>query len=239
MEAIVIKNLEFTWKEGVKPILSIDEFSLKQGSRLFIQGPSGSGKSTLLGLLSGILTPQKGSISLLGTPLNSLTSNARDQFRANHIGYIFQMFNLLPYLNVLDNVILPCQFSSIRSDKIGNSEKALKAEALRLLETLGLRDSELLNKPVTELSLGQQQRVAACRALMGSPEILIADEPTSALDANAQGDFLRLIGEECANNNITLVFVSHDERLAHQFDLVAHLKNGTLDINAKESVSKA
>ena len=230
MDTVVIKNLEFRWEPSAAPILTIDYLELKKNSSLFLQGPSGSGKSTLLSLLAGILVPQSGTVEMLGQSIHQLSSKERDRFRADHVGYIFQMFNLLPYLSVLENVTLPCSFSRSRYKKLGNSDKAVEEEALRLLNKLGFSDEQFLNKPVTELSLGQQQRVAACRALMGSPEILIADEPTSALDADAQENFLTLLNEECQKNDITLIFVSHDERLAPQFDQIAKLRDGTITV---------
>lgn len=237
MEAIVIKDLEFKWEKASAPILSIDRLELKAKSSVFLQGPSGSGKSTLLSLLSGILIPQSGSITILGQSINALSGKERDKFRADHIGYIFQMFNLLPYLSVIENVTLPCSFSKKRSEKVGSSKDDISKEAIRLLNKLGFTTDEMLNKPVTELSLGQQQRVAACRALIGGPEILIADEPTSALDADAQQDFLDLLSEECQRNDITLIFVSHDERLSKQFDTVAKLNNGTISMDSNTAAT--
>lgn len=228
MDAIRIENLKFKWPDANDILLDIDHLNLEKNTSLFIQGKSGSGKSTLLSLLAGILTPNSGNIKILGQNLNDLKSKNRDVFRAHHIGYIFQMFNLLPYLNVIENVILPCRFSRRRAEKIGSSEKDVEIEARRLLKSVGLSDHEILNKRPTELSLGQQQRVAACRALIGSPEILIADEPTSALDAHSQIDFLKLLLEECSNNQATLIFVSHDDRLASNFTKVAHLDNGKM-----------
>jgi putative ABC transport system ATP-binding protein len=147
------------------------------------------------------------------------------------------MFNLLPYLSVVENVTLPCDFSKYRRHKIGSSKDDVQNEAMRLLDKLGFTTSEMLNKSVTELSLGQQQRVAACRALIGSPELLIADEPTSALDAAAQEDFLALLNEQCHNNDITMIFVSHDERLSGQFDQVARLKNGRVELNSTKNAT--
>lgn len=231
MIAVEIKDLEFKWDAESESILKIDRLQIQQGSSLFLQGPSGSGKSTLLSLLSGILVPQYGIIKILGRSINEMSGQERDRFRADHIGYIFQMFNLLPYLSVIENVTLPCSFSKHRHNKIGSSSSDVSNEAVRLLNKLGFNSENMLNKPVTELSLGQQQRVAACRSLMGGPEILIADEPTSALDADTQGDFLSLIAEECQKNNTTLIFVSHDERLSSQFDTVARLKNKTLQMD--------
>jgi putative ABC transport system ATP-binding protein len=233
MLTVNIKDLSFSWNTTGAPLLSIEQLTIKTGEKLFLQGASGSGKSTLLSILSGILLPQSGQIELLGTSISQINGKARDRFRADHIGYIFQMFNLLPYLNVVENVTLPCHFSKHRFQKVGKTQKDIDREAIRLLDKLGLSHKDLLSKPVTELSLGQQQRVAACRALIGSPELLIADEPTSALDADAQENFLELLSEECSKNNITLVFVSHDERLASQFDSVVRLHKGKLTFDTQ------
>jgi len=180
-------------------------------------GPSGSGKTTLLGLLAGILKPQRGSVTVLGTDITTLHSIARDRFRADHIGFIFQMFNLIPYLSVVENIILPCHFSALRKKRALEHSSDLKSEALRLLTRLNLHDEQLLKKPVVELSIGQQQRVAAARALMGAPELLIADEPTSSLDSDHRQAFINLLFEECKASTTTLVFVSHDTSLAGLF----------------------
>jgi putative ABC transport system ATP-binding protein len=180
---------------------------------LFLHGPSGSGKSTLLNLIGGVLLAARGSVSLLGQPLGELSASRRDAFRADHLGFIFQQFNLIPYLSVLDNVLLPCRFSARRAKRI--SEPG--AEARRLLSALDL-DPALLSRPAAELSVGQQQRVAAARALIGQPEILIADEPTSALDAERQSAFVELLLNEARQAGSAVVFVSHDLRLATHFE---------------------
>ena len=146
--------------------------------------------------------------------MNGLKGSAKDKFRADHIGFIFQQFNLVPYLSVLENVTLPCHFSKSRQSKSDN----LDAQALHLLNDLGMAEDKLLNKSVTELSVGQQQRVAAARALIGNPEIIIADEPTSALDSDARETFIELLFQECQQSNSTLLFVSHDRSLAKLFD---------------------
>ncbi|MDF4850127.1 ATP-binding cassette domain-containing protein, partial [Vibrio parahaemolyticus] len=160
-----------------------------------------------------------GSLSVLDTDLASLSASQRDRFRANHIGYIFQQFNLLPYLNVLENVLLPCQFSKIRRDRahLGASSQTLDEQAQALLERLHL-PNELHTRPVSELSIGQQQRVAAARALIGHPELVIADEPTSALDYDNRKAFIELLMEQANQANATLVFVSHDPTLEPLFD---------------------
>jgi len=212
---INLTNLSFAWSNDV--ILDISSLTIKQGEHLFIEGPSGSGKSTLLSLLAGVLTPQQGDICILDQPLHLLTASQKDVFRADHIGFIFQQFNLLPYLNVLDNITLPCSFSQNRKNKALQNSPSLQAEAIRLLNALGLTDPELLQRSVNELSVGQQQRVAAARALLGSPEILIADEPTSALDSDTRAAFIELLFTECEKAGITLVFVSHDTSLKSHF----------------------
>lgn len=213
-----VENLQFSWKAGSPPILDIGEFTVEAKERVFLQGPSGCGKTTLLGLIGGVLNASAGELSVLGTSLNQIKGKKRDAFRVAHIGFIFQMFNLLPYLSVVENVCLPCQFSKERKKRALENSGSLKAEAIRLLADLGLEGDHLLSRSVHAFSVGQQQRVAAARALMGSPELVIADEPTSALDADARGAFLELLFKECESFGSSLIFVSHDSGLAHFFD---------------------
>jgi putative ABC transport system ATP-binding protein len=220
---IEVRNLEFRWRDGMPAILDVAALSLGRGERLFIKGASGSGKSTLLSLLGGVITPQRGEITVLGRELNTLSGAQRDHFRADHIGFIFQMFNLLPYLPVLENVVLPCRFSRLRRDRAAKRGGSLEAEARRLLTDLDLGSEQVLSAPVTVLSVGQQQRVAAARALIGGPEILIADEPTSSLDADRREAFLNLLLRECEAQRISLVFVSHDASLERLFDRAVSL----------------
>ncbi|MFM8845514.1 MAG: ATP-binding cassette domain-containing protein [Gammaproteobacteria bacterium] len=217
--AIRARDLLFAWP-GKAPVIDIEQFSVARGERVFLRGPSGSGKSTLLGLLGGVLTPARGEVSLLGTEISALSASARDRFRGEHLGFIFQMFNLIPYLSVLENVLLPADFSPARAARVGDD---LQAEGRRLLAALGLGANDLFGRPVTELSIGQQQRVAAARALLGKPEIIVADEPTSSLDHDAREDFLQLLMSECRTQGSTLLFVSHDTSLGHLFDRVVSL----------------
>lgn len=209
---IHLEALQFTWPGAAHPTLDIPEFKLAKAERLFLHGPSGSGKSTLLSLLTGIHLPQSGRIQILGQNLAQLSGPKRDRFRADHLGYVFQQFNLLPYLSVLDNVLLPCQFSSLRRQRAGDA----RAQALHLLTRLDLHRH--LHQPVSALSVGQQQRVALARALIGAPEILIADEPTSALDAERRGAFIDLLFECAEEHQTAVLLVSHDPQLAAQFD---------------------
>lgn len=212
---IKIDQLRFAWDKS--DIINIPELQIKQGEHLFIEGPSGSGKSTLLNLIAGVITPQHGQIQILEQSLKALSTSQKDSFRADHIGFIFQQFNLIPYLSVLDNVTLPCSFSARRREKVLAKQTSLEQEALRLLKTLGIDSPELIQRSVNELSVGQQQRVAAARAILGSPEIIIADEPTSALDTEHQQAFIQLLFDECKKAGITLIFVSHDKALKSLF----------------------
>ena len=212
-----VTDLQFAWP-GQPVLLDIPAFSLQAGERLFLKGPSGSGKTTLLGLLGGVHQPQQGAISLLGQSLRQLSSLRRDRFRADHTGYLFQQFNLLPYLSVLDNVTLPCRFSALRRERALRQQPTLDTAAEHLLRELGLSDATLHQRSAGALSIGQQQRVAAARALIGSPELVIADEPTSALDADSRDAFLKLLFDECEQMGSRLLFVSHDTSLATRFD---------------------
>jgi putative ABC transport system ATP-binding protein len=213
--AIDLAQVGFGWR-GAGRLLEIDRLVIERGERIFLRGPSGSGKSTLLGLIGGVLVPTRGSVRLLGTDIAGLNASARDRFRGEHLGFIFQMFNLIPYLTVLENVLLPAQFSRTRRERIAAG--ALRSEALRLLGALGLSGGELLERNVTQLSIGQQQRVAAARAMLGRPAIVIADEPTSALDADTRAGFVELLMNECRALGATLLFVSHDTSLGTLFD---------------------
>ena len=215
---IGIDDLSFNWSAGLDPLLEIEQLEIQAGEKLFIEGPSGSGKSTLLNLLAGVLVPQRGEVRILGKKMTTTGSADRDRFRADHIGVIFQMFNLIPYLSVTENVTLPCRFSKKKYNKITERGEEPAGEAHRLLRALSLADPELIRRPVTDLSVGQQQRVAAARALIGAPDIVIADEPTSSLDAGHREAFIKLLFQECEQAGTTLVFVSHDGSLSRFFD---------------------
>ena len=220
---IALSELRFRWRAQGPETLRIDALEVAAGERLFVEGPSGSGKSTLLGLLAGVNQPQQGRIQVLGERLDQLSPTARDRFRADHIGYLFQLFNLIPYLGILDNVTLPARFSRHRRARALARSPSLVAEAKRLLTHLDLDQRALARQAVSELSIGQQQRVAAARALFGSPALLIADEPTSSLDADRRRAFLELLFAECAETGSTLIFVSHDASLEGLFDRTLRL----------------
>ena len=217
--------MRFAWRSDLEPVLHIDHMQIDQGERVFIVGPSGGGKSTLLSLFAGVVVPQQGTVTVKDCRLDALNGAERDRFRADNIGFIYQMFNLIPYLSVVENVTLPCRFSSRRRDRASARSSGYVNEALRLLNHLGMDEAAVIDKPVIDLSVGQQQRVAAARALIGTPDILIADEPTSSLDANRREAFIQLLFNECNRKDTTVVFVSHDTGLENLFDRTIRLSD--------------
>lgn len=216
-QAVLLENCTFCWPGQQEEPLRIPLFCVGKGETVFLSGPSGGGKSTLLSLISGILQPTSGSVRVNGTRVDALPRFARDSFRGDTIGLIFQQFNLVPHLSMLDNVLLPCRFSPKRATRATEKDGSPEQSAQRLLERLGL-GPELWRKSVARLSVGQQQRVAAARALVGSPPLVMADEPTSALDAERRADFLHLLLRESAEAGSSLLFVSHDLSLADFFE---------------------
>lgn len=197
--------------------LAVDRFCLARRERLLLVGPSGSGKSTLLSLVCGVTSARSGRVTVLGHDLASMTGAARDRFRAAHVGIVFQMFNLLPYLSAVDNVLLPLSFAPGRRERASPADATARA----LLARLGV--AEIADETAGKLSVGQQQRVAVARALIGSPEIVVADEPTSALDRDSQGAFLDLLFDEVGRAGAALLMVSHDRGLRTRFDRVVAL----------------
>ena len=217
-EAILeINDLRFAWPRVRELCLDIGALRVATGEAVFLHGPSGCGKSTLLSLMAGVLLPQQGSILLGGKNWAGMRASRRDRYRVEQVGYIFQQFNLLPYLSVLDNVMAPCRFSTLRQSSAMQQAGSVRAAAEFWLDGMGL-ETKLWNTPASNLSVGQQQRVAAARALIGKPALVIADEPTSALDENRRNDFLNLLLSACRAANSALVFVSHDQRIAERFE---------------------
>ena len=210
---VELSGVRYRWPRASDDSLAVPAFTVARGERVFVRGPSGSGKSTLLSLIAGILIAREGHVRFMGRDWAALSGAARDGYRADHIGYVFQQFNLLPYLSVLDNAVLACRFSALRAERAGDA----KREAGRLLERAGLPPS-LWQRNATELSVGQQQRVAAVRALVGRPELVIADEPTSALDESLRDTFMQVLMDDCKEAGSALLFVSHDPRLAAGFE---------------------
>ncbi|MFK7962938.1 MAG: ABC transporter ATP-binding protein [Burkholderiaceae bacterium] len=213
-----LNEVRFGWKAGDPDLIRLDHFTLAAGEKVFVSGPSGCGKSTLLSLIGGVAQPRSGSVEVLGENITTMSTAQRDRFRADHLGIIFQLFNLVPYLTILENVLLPCRFSPRRRRFAIANSHSLEQEAGRLLEHLELDLAELGRRPVVELSIGQQQRVAVARALIGSPDLIIADEPTSALDEGSSERFIELLIEQSDVNGSGIIFVSHDQRVAELFE---------------------
>lgn len=211
-----IQQLSFRWPTQTEPCLLIDDFSVAKGETVFLHGPSGSGKSTLLSLMAGVFLPQQGQVRIDGHAWSDWRASARDGYRAQKLGYIFQQFNLLPYLSVQDNVLLPCRLSAPRAQAALQQHASLDAAAEHWLAAMGIPQNNW-QQAARALSVGQQQRVAAARALIGSPALIIADEPTSALDENRRDAFMDLLLSACQAANSSVIFVSHDQRLAERF----------------------
>jgi putative ABC transport system ATP-binding protein len=222
--SIQLSNIKFSYPNAShKSVLNIEQWSVNDGDKLFIYGSSGCGKSTLLNIISGILCPSAGSISVLGEPLDKMSSSQRDRFRANNIGYVFQQFNLISYLNAKENIALASHFSK------RNKTESLDNKITTLLEALEVNEDDW-SRPTSMLSIGQQQRIAIARAFINSPKLLIVDEPTSSLDEPSRDKFLSLLTTLCDVNQTTLLFVSHDIRLKSHFDVVQNFT----DINNEE-----
>ena len=216
--AVELSDLRFSYRAG-RDVLAIDHLSIARGETVFLHGPSGSGKTTLLGVLAGVLSATSGHVKVLGMDFATMTSGARDAFRARHLGYVYQMFNLIPYLSVRDNILLPVRLDEGRRARLGATTIGDAVGEIASQLDIG----ELLDAPIAELSVGQQQRVAAARALIGQPEVVIADEPTSALDTDRREQFLQLLFASCRKAQATLIFVSHDHTLMPLFSRTVEL----------------
>lgn len=234
-QAIAISDLSFSWQTSSQPLLDIPELVLSEGESLFLRGASGSGKSTLLNLIAGVQTGYTGRIQVCGEALETLSTRRRDQLRADHIGLIFQQFNLLPWLSPLENVVLGCGFSKQRRQQAINQDGSPEAQAQRLLAELGLGSVAGEKRATATLSIGQQQRIAAARALIGNPPLIIADEPTSSLDSEHRDRFIELLLTECHHSGAALLFVSHDQALSRHFDRAVSLES--LNQTVRESSS--
>lgn len=209
--ALQIKNLKFSYQQH--EILDIHELQMKTGEMVFLFGPSGSGKSTLLELIAGVLKPNSGELVVQGQDISRLNLTELDHYRAQNIGYIFQSFNLIPFLSVIENIQLPFLFQ----------KKDFDLQSLDyLIERLGLE--KFVNRSVSQLSVGQQQRVAVARALLKKPKLILADEPTSALDYDHRENFLKLLFELCRQERTNVLFVSHDRSIEKHFDRAINLR---------------
>ena len=212
-----VEHLEFRHREQASPALALDRLVLGRGERLFVHGPSGSGKSTLMSLLAGVRIADRGRIALLGHDWREVGAGSRDRRRGDHVGYVFQQFNLLGWLTVLENVCLPCRFSARRATQAARRSGSIEDDARQWLDALAIRP-EYWSRPAATLSVGEQQRVAAARALIGEPELLLADEPSSALDSDRRDAFMTMLLDACTQSGSALVFVSHDRSLRGHFE---------------------
>ncbi|MEM0929150.1 MAG: ATP-binding cassette domain-containing protein [Pseudomonadota bacterium] len=210
-----MEEVRFRYREDADHQFILDQLSVRREETVLLTGESGAGKSTVLGLLCGVLAASAGSIMVGGHTISGQSGSKRDRIRADHIGYIFQSANLLPYLSPTDNVLLAGQFAKARAGKAGTSPDARRAHAEALLDRLGVGS---ITRSASTLSVGQQQRVAAARALFGSPDLLVADEPTAALDNHNRDRFFELFLSEAKKNGAGALVVSHDTSVVPLFD---------------------
>ena len=217
---VQLTGVQFSYEiDCQRQLLDIGYWEVKRGERILIHGPSGAGKTTLLHIMSGLLTCTRGEVSVMDQRLDQMSVQQRDQFRANNIGCVFQRFNLIPYLNAIDNIGLARSFSA-------GGSGPWRDEATALLSALMIDRGDWA-KPTSNLSMGQRQRVAIARALINSPALLIADEPTSSLDSENRDNFLSLLMELIGKRDMTLIFVSHDMALAEHFTRLEALSDIT------------
>jgi putative ABC transport system ATP-binding protein len=217
-DTIRIDDARFRWPGQAGFALSVPDFALRAGETVLLLGESGSGKSTLLSLICGTTVADTGAVNIAGSDLTTMSGGQRDRFRAEHIGVIFQQFNLLPFGTVADNILLPLRFAPERSARA----RPARETADGLCGALGL-PKDILGQRAGRLSVGQQQRVAVARALIGRPPLIVADEPTSSLDAGSQAAFLEVLFAQCAAHGTSLLMVSHDPRLGDRFDRVVQM----------------
>ncbi|MDR1993139.1 MAG: ABC transporter ATP-binding protein [Nitrososphaerota archaeon] len=213
-------NVKKTYMLGKVPVEALRGVNLRveQGDFVSILGPSGSGKSTLLNLIGALDKPTSGTLRIDGVDIGKLNDNQLANLRI-HIGFVFQFFNLIPRLNARDNVELPMSISNI-----GKAER--KKRAIELLETVGLK--ERMNHKPAELSGGQQQRVAIARALANNPKFLLLDEPTGNVDSKTASDVLGLIQKLNKEQHVSIIMVTHDEKLAHQANRIVKVFDGEI-----------
>ena len=205
-KTIQINSVKFHWSNKSKFKLHIPELSVDKGEKVLLLGESGSGKTTLLSLICGFLTPLSGNIQLNEKLINDLSATKRDQYRSDNIGIIFQQFNLLPYANVIDNILLPLHFSKLRSANVSDQRET----AISICQSLRLPE-DVVNMKASELSVGQQQRVAVARALVFDPAVVLMDEPLGALDKNLRESMQYEIKHIHESIGVTVVYVTHDQ----------------------------
>lgn len=219
MNILEIKNLSKVYGKGETEVKALDNvsFDVEQGEFVAIVGPSGSGKSTLLHILGGVDSPTSGVVNIAGTDISKLNETKLAIFRRRQIGLIYQFYNLIPILNVEENMTLPLLLDGKKPDK-----KLLKD----LLEKLGLK--ERLKHLPNQLSGGQQQRVSIGRALMNNPALLLADEPTGNLDSENSKEIVALLRKFNKENNQTVIIITHDERIALSADRIITIEDGRI-----------
>lgn len=213
--SLLIENLQKSYRQpdgGRIPVLDIERFELGRGEQVVLLGSSGGGKTTLLNVIAGLRTPDSGRVLIDGVDVTALPEAARDRFRAERIGFVFQTFNLLPAFTALENVLLGMSFGGRKVDR---------TRAHELLERVGL-SHRLHNRPA-QLSVGERQRVAVARALANRPSLMLADEPTANVDAANQQNVLDMIRNTCREQNVSLLMVTHSPQVAEQFDRVEQL----------------
>lgn len=209
---IALDDVQFAYPEG-RFFLRLREFRVAPGERAAIVGPSGSGKTTLLNLVAGIVVPDGGAVRLGDTPIHTFTEAERRAFRVQHIGFVFQDFSLLEYLDVFQNILLP-----FRINPVLKLDESAKTAAVEVAKALNIADKG--GRPITQLSQGERQRVALCRALITNPRLLLADEPTGNLDPETKSRALDMLFQQQAQTGATLVMVTHDYGLLDGFDTV-------------------
>ena len=232
MSLIEVRDLKKYYKLGGTVIKALDgiNIDINKGEFIALLGTSGSGKSTLLNMLAGLERPTKGTISYGNIDLTKLTESQITKFRNLNIGFVFQSYNLLPYLSAWENVALPLTFKGIPP-----SER--KKEAEKILEAVGL--SHRMNNKPNELSGGQQQRVSIARAFVGKPSIIFADEPTGNLDTKTSFEIMQLIKDIITENNQTFIMVTHDEEMTEFADRTLFMRDGKLDkVHEKLSIDE-
>ena len=213
--SLLIEKLAKAYRQpdgGLVPVLDVERYELARGEQAALLGASGGGKTTLLNVIAGLRTPDSGRVLIDGTDVTKLPEAARDRFRAERIGFVFQTFNLLPAFTALENVLLGMSFGGGRADR---------GRAKELLDRVGL-SHRLHNRPA-RLSVGERQRVAVARALANAPSLMLADEPTANVDAANQQTVLDLIRTACRERNVSLLMVTHSPQVAGQFDRVDRL----------------
>ena len=213
--SLELRSVTKTYREpggGRLPILNVNHFQMAAGEQVVLVGSSGGGKTTLLNIIAGITAADGGEVLVGGTDLVKLPEAARDRFRAERIGYVFQTFNLLPAFTALENVLLGMSFGGKRPDR---------ARAIKLLERVGL--GHRLHHQPSQMSVGEQQRTSVARALANVPRLLLADEPTANVDAANQQTILELLRDSCREHNVALLLVTHAPEVASQFERVEKL----------------